>query len=1053
MNIQQFFRIGDQSFSFQVQSPIYDKIDVLIYSNLKGKVQISYELIHRIANYFADHHDLLNHETVYFKFGDHLYTLTTATHYTKSICAFVASFFKNTSNPQLKEYELSSVNFFKSCLLQKPIYDLDSLLITRSPLSMPKYFPHSFSPVEQETFFFATLTSKAFSDPYTKLSTLAFQKYEQYYDSHDPKNGENFDSRYMLIETSSDEIKLVNKEKHKSDEKVELTIRNYRLFLVNMYGEAKIKYIEKCYGIDLEKMAKKKKPLTPEIVYRFNIGIGNLEIQDIQALYNKLRLLKNTLEQLPNDAKKNCAFNFLREGRKVLEFSLFEMRGLYRALLQTHSYPSLGVLEHWLNQLSFSLPLDQLNQTQFNTLIQLLSVSHEERESQYTGRKIHYPIQSAYTTAGLELFKPWIDQQELLQIFPNLQGQNWDNYYEKLCHIVCKKHLARQHPTEIYRVGALIPAPKTSKGQAQWYQVTSFVNNGRGIVSYTLEPACPQFYLPVIKLYRSTSSSPYSMDGTPSMRNDVNPLNPPGYQGSYLSEKYEAVFFNNRTIPVWVAYQNQADLQIQQLLNNSELINQNNLLEIFHFLMRATQELQKSRNQQEIYLNLPAFIKKYDAEFIEILSQASCSSNISSSDFDLFLEIILEKEQEMQNLSPVYLRKQRRNARFIIQILQALPNLQPSLLIANLLKKEIIVPFRKLIGSGVEGIELKECDTGNDISEEQPLSLIKLIHGEYRLRMLLGHCGDPLEIFNLLQNWNETLLNHAKSLKENVHSKQCQDLVFGGHSLGGSCAQRGLIQYLTDKRRIPLPEHTITIRLFDDPGIRFDDNEAFKNFGNDHVDLIEKQNSRFRLVRRQEAGDFIVTGGEVHLGATFSPEEEKKVSRWLQFDASVQTATPQAIDFSIAYSTTAHATQFETGKRHSPWIAEIAEQYLQNNHRHHFQFHKIKKIQHFLGDYTRTWYTTSVQGMFNLGPKSKHWEHIKDIWNIPFVDSKSGEKIRLQAGLTLYTRTSVLELLKTCYTVPEKDDDLHGEWWRYRDSNGVFAINEKGIVTSTLQST
>jgi hypothetical protein len=1039
VNIQDFTRVGDQSFCFRVNDSHNHHVNILITSNLNNKIKFSYELIHQIDRQFADCSELLlNKSQVYFKYHNHLYKLIPSTHYVKSIFASLASFFKNTTNPKIKEYELCDVNMFKSLVLKESdIYDLDSLLVPPPSLPMQKKLP--LLHLDTPSLFAFALFSPAFSDPYTQLATLAFQKYERYYDAHDPKKGEDFGPRYLLVEMPP-QLRLISKTKHLPDDKIEETVNHYRSFLVKMYGEAKISYIENCYGIDLKIMAAKKEPLTPEIIYRMNMGIGNLENQDIQSLSHKLHSLKKTLNSLSPELHQSSLLRFLQEYQATSELSLVEIRGLYRALTQMKCNPNLNDLMNWLKQFDFSIPISQFNPKQFNLLVDMLSVTQEERERQYTGRKIHYPIQSAYTTADLELFKPWIDQQELLQIFPDLKEKNWDHYYEKLCHIVCKKHLVRKHPIEVYRVGTLIPAPQLSNGQSRWYKVASFINNGHGIVSYTLEPACHDDTLPAIKLYRSTSSSPYAMDSEASMKNDVNPLNPPGYEGSYLSEEYEEHFFKERTIPVWVAYQHRAHLQIQQI-SSSQLIDVKTLSIIYDHLKMATEELQKTRNKQEGYLKLSTLIKKYDAEFLDLLKQAASSPNITSGDFNHFIGIMTTRKEEDQNFNFEYLKKQRKDARFIVEVLRRLPLSRENLLISSLLKQSIIRPFRKMNDALEEGIELKEIEASNEI----PLSLFNFIKLEHRLEKLLNQPEKHIsKIIDLLQAWNHDLLNYAKFLKEDIDSKNPQNLALAGHSLGGACAQRGFVQYFVDKERVPLPHHTVTLHLFDEPGIRLSDNEAFKRFGNRHATLLKNQQSKFKIIRRQESGDFFVTGGEAHLGATFNEKEEREVNQWLHFDASVQSAVSQATDPFISYPSTAHATQFETGKRRCTWRALCGKVHPIHNS----ELQKVKEIQRLFGDYNRTWYSSSIQGIFDLGAKCKQWENIREMWNIPMVDSEKGEKIRLFTGLMVRTGSSVLGLLGLFCSSPEKDCHLHGEWWRYRDACGVFAIKEQGIISS-----
>lgn len=1129
-NFNDFSRVGEKSFAFHVNRNDEDKLNILIKSRIKNsKLDKSRKIINLIANQLSSNEKLLDSkDDIYYKYKNKIFKLESVG---KSLLSSLLSsmlssitFIKNTKNTNIKEYNLKEYNLTEAFIKKGKIIDLDQLEKSQNYLDIPESFP-----LESTKDLPSILKSNSFSDPYTVLSTSAFQKFEENYDSKDINKKKLKKPGFILVETDSGVLKLEKGTRKVEGEANEKTVQNYRQFLFKMYGEDKIAYIEKCYGISLKEMINKKQPLTPEIVYRINIGLSNTEIQDIHLIFGKMKELKNNLNNVIYE-KENSALSFL-EDKKNCSFSLFEIKGLYRQFSPNIENPTIEDLKNWVDKFELPDSFEEMSRKQFNSLFNLISVKEEERENQYTGRKIYHPIQSAYTTAGVKIFKPWIDQQELVQIFPQLQSLDWDHYYEKLCHVVCKKHLVRVHPSETYRIGALIPAPNDPNdpnGEARWYKVTQFVNNGKGLVSYTLEPACKDDTLPAIKLYRSTSSDPYAMDGEESVKNDINPLNPPGYEGSHLSEKYEEGFFKERTIPTWVAYQHQAHSQIDEMLNKKTYPS-TSLSSAFENLKLATKEFQKTRLNQEGDLKLAALVKKYDAELNILLKQAAKHSKISTRELKKLMKILTKKNKKGEELSPQFLKKQKKNAEFILKILNRLPDSKEKNLILKFLNDEII---RASLDDTSERIELKGISNSKDLegyiissesksqdsseefvfkkisdsldleekdeniflseskneeltekfkdldkeenfldlseSKKEGLDLNELLNYEIQFENLKSSSGDhDAEMFKLLRAWNNKLFNHAKFLKEDIGSKKFQEIVFAGHSLGGASAQRGLVQFLIEKNRVPLPGCSASLRLFDEPGILFSDNEAFKDFGNSHVELLNKQKSKFNITRRQETGDFVVTGGEVHLGATYSSEEDQKILRWMKFDACVQGAHAETTDRTISFSKTAHATQFQTGKRQSEWIFEDSKKILKSSKKNKekvsseddriedFQIKERKKVnveqiekikQKSSGDFKRTWYSPSTQGVFDMGKQSKDWKNVKDIWNLSFIESVGGEKLRKTAGKVLRTEYTIFGNLRMFKSNPElKESLLHGEWRKHRDENGVFVVNEQGI--------
>ena len=171
----------------------------------------------------------------------------------------------------------------------------------------------------------------------------------------------------------------------------------------------------------------------------------------------------------------------------------------------------------------------------------------------------------ATATAETGEFKPWVDQHQLLQANLELRAsRDQISYQEILAHVVVKVHMMKEHPMEGYRLGTIIPARDGPNGERRFYKVTSCVSNGHGTVSYTLESLCSDPELPAIKLFRSTANAPYSLEAKPSILNDLNLLNAPGYEGLGLSDDYERPFVHERTMPIWLGYQTLAKKELDQ---------------------------------------------------------------------------------------------------------------------------------------------------------------------------------------------------------------------------------------------------------------------------------------------------------------------------------------------------------------------------------------------------------------------------------------------------------------------------------------------------------
>jgi hypothetical protein len=399
---------------------------------------------------------------------------------------------------------------------------------------------------------------KPFSDSYTQLATEAFQKYEPEFAARDHQNFLSITdhSQYKIIEINGT-LQLVPRNKPSNNDGD--TLKRYLDFMIDEYGLEKIHYILHLYNIEL------KGPLTPEIIYRMNIGVGNLEKQDLDGFIKKIDQLKDS--DLLSDVDLRAIF------------TVHELRGVQRYCLEQGFSLDFETLRHWIKDFQ---SIDN-GQDKQKVALGVLTFLKRDRKKQYTGREILYPIMSKYTIADKKYYKPWVDQQELIQVFEDLKNcskdgkENWDAYCELLSNVVCKKHLTREHPHEGYRVGALIPAPLDQYGRERFYVVSSFDTDSKGIHSYTLEPLESSMGLSAIKLYGSSDHSKYAIDN-----------------------------INDQIIPLWVGY---------HLQSAQKSLEPETRIEMLHKTMDAFRDQLLAPYQIK---SLNEILSNYNAELIEI---------------------------------------------------------------------------------------------------------------------------------------------------------------------------------------------------------------------------------------------------------------------------------------------------------------------------------------------------------------------------------------------------------------------------------------------------
>lgn len=330
-------------------------------------------------------------------------------------------------------------------------------------------------------------------------------------------------------------------------------------------------------------------------------------------------------------------------------------------------------------------------------------------------------------------------------------------------------------------------------------------------------------------------------------------------------------------------------------------------------------------------------------------------------------------------------------------------------------------------------------------AEVHASTLVDLDNYKLRLDELVKSSSlDTAEARALLKSWSTQIKGIADAKKESPDTKKKRSIAFAGHSLGGACAQRFLMRYTSESNRIFLPGQTCELRIFDEPGINADDNEKFKQFGNKHCELLQRLDVRFKIVRRQEVGDIVPMGGEVHLGATFSPDEEAKVAQWLEFDAAVQEGLLHSTLQNIRDAFYAHGTQFERGSPRQIRRMEMLEKIdpsLLTAEQKKFLDAELKIAK---GDFMRIEYSTRMQGLFDRPAEKVQWQAVNELWRMPLVQPQQAEVLRKYFGGLMRTFCTFNTSTKTNYV----EDPLHGNWRDLRDENGVFAVSAQGIVSA-----
>lgn len=761
------------------------------------------------------------------------------------------------------------------------------------------------------------LETSFFDNPFNILSTLAFQRYEKEFSGHDDFKAE--DCSYCLT-LENNELKLVIKSEkiNKNYELHRETSQYYRQLLISEYGSQKLAYAEKICRIDLGQIIKEGVALTPEHVYRLTLALNNIETEDLKSFLQKIPNFKiallGSLEAKGQNAPLWDVLNNIQDS----PFTKTELRGILNLLKQGDKNITPHQLLEWIDQLEGKTSLKQLTPDFFDLLTQVFFPSAQDYQKLFTGRKIYYPMGPVYATAQKGKLKPWIDQQELLQTFPIIQNtQNWDLYFEKLSFVICKKHLFREHPEKGYVTGVLIPGPLGENGEKRWYKVSQAVDNGYGTLCYTLDPACNDPSLPQIKVFRSTSSDPYAIAGTKTIRTDVNPLGLPGYEGKGRADYYEDSDLKSGTIPVWVGYTYAAS----QKLVNEEIENPAQLQSVFHTLAAATKELHHCETKKIENLSLKEIVQKHNGIINNLYLRGYISETLFRTLRDEYLQI-----PEQQRKDPEFYEHQKNDAEFLINSIIAfqykLEEFHPTLQVQMKTELDHLIQdldHHLLLSKS----QIERFDHLNQMHDKIFNNLGSI---EKSCQEAIKN-NDFKEVNKLCKRWVRELEKYAKSIGEDLKSKETKDIAFTGHSLGGGLSQIYTVHHFMEKGRMPCPGRKCLTYEFDGTGVSKEDNEKYKQFLVEHSEMLKDCNVGFEVYHQHEASDPVSHIG-THLGSATNLKDAAEVLMNLSFRAAVFKRNPDTKHPTLANAKTIHATQFLEGKEGQDYNKQDIDPYM-----------------------------------------------------------------------------------------------------------------------------
>ncbi|MCY3975084.1 MAG: hypothetical protein OXF02_06060 [Simkaniaceae bacterium] len=352
--------------------------------------------------------------------------------------------------------------------------------------------------------------------------------------------------------------------RRKEEDRNRATIGDYQRFLRAECGERKMRLIEKTFGFSLDEMKNKGEPLLPKHIYYFNIGMNDVEMEDVRVFADKMSrfLAENDSERVPTGSS---ALSALHKGH----FTLREVRGILRGFDTPWEKITVGDIAARFGDVRRCEEgtKEPEGSAMWNRCIEAVMVTEEERDNAYTGRKFRAPIAGSYNgeVGDSRTFRPWIDMHELAQANQRVLDTEYDPedpkkaervFNEYLAKVAVKKHLMRcTADRSAWRIDSLIPSPFIDKnGERVWYRAFQGTDSGHGKFWIALQPVsqvhCSEY--PVYRVTRDTCPVPYAQRGGATLSRCVDKDS--GYKYSNTTDPEDRAFFDRFTIPVWMGY-------------------------------------------------------------------------------------------------------------------------------------------------------------------------------------------------------------------------------------------------------------------------------------------------------------------------------------------------------------------------------------------------------------------------------------------------------------------------------------------------------------------
>lgn len=724
-----------------------------------------------------------------------------------------------------------------------------------------------------------------FKDPFTKVASYAYKYLESDFAGKDHANIDHISSDYQFI-LEDKVLTLVHKNDFVPNKKAKVAaaLSEFKAHFFAEYGKQKCDYLTLLARIDFSKLT----TLTPEHVYRLNVLACNTESQDIESLVHKMRQVKNQIA----DSNEPLSFNDIQnvdlsssEKRSMVKWAKLQ-QGLNAEVILTASEFKSAV-EKLGNAESKNIE-DSLDQEQVNQLIQAIRPTAEERKKSYTGRQITKPIATAYTLADRKIYKSWVEQQEVSQTFDLLENDfRYDPYdnkniplsqdekdrrFNEYCtNILCKKHLFRPHPTEGFRVGALIPAPSDINGNKRWYSVNLMTANEEGLLFYVLEPVGKDSGLETMIVARSTASDEYAFQNAATIRNDMNPLNAPGYEGRRHLKQSLGQVRKEHTIPTWVGYQYLAGLELKK--------EKCDLTKVQDQLVQSKNAIEKDLISNHGVKSLHEIIRHFDGEFNDVMWKNLNKKHFKDRIFKRtvhskyqkliyrfsheYSKQMISDEEKVDRMSR--LKEEREAAKDLIQYMTTFGTKD---------KEGKLVPKFQEVVDALQAniIEPSEAITNKNI-------ILKNYLPE-KLKKAFELINTSPTSLDSLRNAEALLSEHAKSIGEDVNSKKKNGILLAGHSLGGSSAQVEAYFSTAGSNRVPVPGTKMRVALYDDPGMNEEDNIDMHEFLFNHRAMIKELNINFEVYHSHDYGDVVAMGAPAHLGGISSKVDARLLEKY-----------------------------------------------------------------------------------------------------------------------------------------------------------------------------